>query len=255
MLIVENLSKSYSGRAAVRDVSFEARPGRVTGCLGPNGAGKTTTVRMVAGLLEPDRGAILLDGTDIREDLVAYKRRIGYVPEQAEVYLHLTAEEYLEFVGRLRLLPERLIREKVEGFLEVFGLQPSRYRPLAAYSKGMRQKVLLAGALIHNPSLLLLDEPLAGLDVRSVILMRQLILALASAGRIILFSTHVLEVAQKVCDRVVILDRGVVVASGNLQELLTGSADGTLERLFTDAVALEDPSLAAARLAEVVALG
>ncbi len=255
MLVVKNLSKSFSGMAAVRDVSFEARRGHVTGYMGPNGAGKSTTVRMLAGLLEPDSGRIALDGADVREDLVAYKRKIGYVPEQAEVYLHLTPDEYLELVGRLRFLPESLIKEKVEGFLEVFGLVGSRYRPLGAFSKGMRQKILIAGALIHNPEILLLDEPLSGLDVRSVILMRELMPQLARGGRVILFSTHVLEIAQKVCDRVVILDKGRVVASGDLGGLLAGGGHDTLERLFTEAVSLEDPAASAARLAEVVALG
>jgi ABC-2 type transport system ATP-binding protein len=254
MLEVLHLSKSFSGTRAVQDVSFQALPGAVTGYLGPNGAGKSTTVRILAGLLEPDGGEVRLDGIAALDDPVEYKRRIGYVPEQAEIYLHLTPEEYLEFVGRLRLMPERLIHQKVEGFLEVFGLQSSRFKPLSAFSKGMRQKILIAGALIHDPRLLLMDEPLSGLDVRSVILMRELMPKLAEAGRILLFSTHVLEIAQKICDRVVILDKGRVVAHGDLRELLEGGGHDTLELLFRDAVALEDPSVSAARLAEVVAL-
>ena len=255
MLDILGLSKSFSGISAVCEASFQARQGEVTGYLGPNGAGKSTTVRILAGLLEPDRGKVILNGDDIRLDIVAYKRRLGYVPEQADVYQHLTPEEYLEFVGRLRGLPERLIREKSAGFLDIFGIYSSRFRLLAAYSKGMRQKVLLAGALIHNPEVLLLDEPLSGLDVRSVLLMRELMPKLAAAGRIVIFSTHVLEIAEKVCDRVVIIDRGRIVASGSLDELRSGNQTASLEKLFSDAVALEDPVKAASAMAELVGLG
>ena len=255
MLDVQNLSKSFSGIAAVRDVTFQARPGEVTGYLGPNGAGKTTTVRILAGLLEPDRGKIFLDGEEIRLDPVAYKRQLGYVPEQAEIYLHLTPEEYLEFVGRLREMPEKLIREKVDGFLDLFGIFSSRYRLLAAYSKGMRQKVLLAGALLHNPRVLLLDEPLSGLDVRSVLLMRELMPRLAERGRIILFSTHVLEIAEKVCSHVLIIHGGRIVASGPMAELRANDPEDSLEHLFSEAVALEDPARAAEQMADIVRLG
>jgi ABC-2 type transport system ATP-binding protein len=255
MLDVQNLSKAFGATQAVRDVSFRALPGEVTCYLGPNGAGKTTTVRMLACFTEPDGGSILLDGADIRDDLIAYKRQLGYVPEHAEIYLHLTPEEYLEFVGRLRGLSEELIRQKVDGFLEVFGLSSSRYKLLAAFSKGMRQKVLLAGALIHGPRLLLLDEPLTGLDVRSVLLMRELLPRLASRGRIILFSTHVLEVAEKVCDTVIILNRGRVVRCGPVDELREGEVEASLEDIFKEAVNLEDPSIGAVHLAEIIEMG
>jgi ABC-2 type transport system ATP-binding protein len=255
MLEVRNLSKSFSGIQAVRDVSFTARPGEVTGCLGPNGAGKTTTLRMLCGLLEPDRGQVLLDGQDARLDLLEYKRRLGYVPEQAEIYLHLNPEEYLGFVGRLRGLPEPLLREKVAGILQVFGIYTSRYRLLAGFSKGMRQKVLLAGALLHNPRVLLLDEPFSGLDVRSVLLVRELLPRLAVKGRIILFSTHVLEIAEKVCGQVVILYQGRVVAESPMAEIKASAPGVSLEQVFSEAVALEDPARAADELASLVCLG
>jgi ABC-2 type transport system ATP-binding protein len=255
MLEVKNLSKSFSGIQAVRDVSFAARPGEVTGYLGPNGAGKTTTLRMLAGLLEPDRGRVLLDGEDVRKDLLAYKRLLGYVPEQAEIYLHLNPEEYLSFVGRLRGLPEALLRDKVAGILQVFGIYASRYRLLAGFSKGMRQKVLLAGALLHNPRVLLLDEPFSGLDVRSVLLVRELLPRLAAAGRIILFSTHVLEIAEKVCAQVVILFQGRVVAASPMADLRAKAPGVSLEQIFSEAVALEDPARAADELASLVSLG
>lgn len=254
MLEVQDLRKSFGGIAAVRDVSFRAMPGEVTGYLGPNGAGKSTTVRILAGLLEPDRGTVLLDGEDIRLAPVEYKRQLGYVPEQAEIYLHLTPEEYLEFVGRLRGLPERILRQKVAGFLEVFGIRSSRYRLLAAYSKGMRQKVLLAGALLHDPRVLLLDEPLSGLDVRSVLLIRELLPRLALRGRIILFSTHVLEIAEKVCSHVLIIHDGRIVASGPMAELRDRDPEASLEHIFAEAVSLEDPVRAAAHMAQVVEL-
>ena len=166
MLEVRSLTKYYGALPALRDASFVARPGQILGYLGPNGSGKSTTVRMLAGLMEPTSGAILWQGQSIFDDLPAYRTRLGYVPEEPFLYTHLTAPEYLRLVGGLRGLDDRVLETKIERFLDLLGLTDDQYSTLAAFSKGMRQKVQVAAALLHNPDLIILDEPFSGLDVR-----------------------------------------------------------------------------------------
>src|SRR5258708_25416254 len=164
MVELGRVSKRFLGISAVDNVSFSARPGEITGYLGPNGSGKSTTMKMITGLIETSSGEILFAGQPIQRDLIAYKQRMGYVPEEPHLYPHLTGLEYLIMVGQLRGLPERPLAEKIDGFLRLFSLHEDRYVPISSYSKGMRQKVLLAAALLHNPDLILLDEPFSGLD-------------------------------------------------------------------------------------------
>ena len=185
-------------------------PGEVTGYLGPNGSGKSTTLKMITGLISPSQGEILFHGEPIDKDRIAYKQRLGYVPEEPQLYPHLTGAEYLEMVGQLRGIDEAEIARKTDGFLELLGLAGDRYVTISSYSKGMRQKVLLAAALLHNPDLILLDEPFSGLDVNSSLILRQLIQELASRGKVVLFSSHELETVERVCSRVVILHNGRV---------------------------------------------
>jgi ABC-2 type transport system ATP-binding protein len=211
----------------------------VVGYLGPNGSGKSTTVNMVVGLLEPDGGSILLDGRSQTDDPIAYKQRVGYVPEEPYLYTHLTADEYLTLVGRLRGIPQARLRRKVSELLRLFLLYDSRYSTMAAYSKGMRQRVLLAAALLHNPELLVLDEPFSGLDVNASLLFRALIGLFAADGRMILFSTHRFDMVEKVCSRAVILSRGRVAAEHRVSEGRTGDSD-SLEKLFVRVTEQED---------------
>ena len=165
MLEVRGVTKRYGAVTAVRDVSFIVRPGEVLGYLGPNGSGKSTTVKMLAGLMPPSLGTILFDGADIQDDLVRYQAQVGYVPEEAHVYTYLTAPDYLRLCGRLRHVPAASLETKIDQFLKTLGLDTDRHATLAAFSKGMRQKVLLAAALVHNPRVVILDEPVSGLDV------------------------------------------------------------------------------------------
>ena len=199
MLKVEGLSKLYSGIPAIQGVSFEIARGQILGYLGPNGSGKSTTVKILTGLIEPTHGRVLLDGNDIREDLNGYKRRLGYVPEEPHLYTHLSGREYLQLIGRLRQLPQPSLNRRIDGLLEVFDLTSSRHMALASYSKGMRQKVLLSAALLHDPEILILDEPFSGLDVTSAQVLKRLLKALASSGKILFYSSHVLEVVERVC--------------------------------------------------------
>jgi ABC-2 type transport system ATP-binding protein len=224
MLELRNVTKRYPATTAVKDVSFVARRGEVTGYLGPNGSGKSTTLKMITGLIEPTEGEILFDGERIQRDPIAYRQCLGYVPEEPQLYPHLTGAEYLEMVGQLRGLPQRALAEKIDGFLRLLSLHDDRYVPISSYSKGMRQKVLLAAALLHNPDLVLLDEPFSGLDVSSALVLRELIRELAGRGKAVIFSSHELETVERVSARVVILHKGRVVANdsiGRLRELMS----------------------------------
>src|SRR5262245_23372174 len=211
MLEARFLTKHYGSVRAVREVSFTIKPGEILGYLGANGAGKSTTIKMLTGLIEPSEGQILYNGRSIYEDLVAFQRRIGYVPEEAYLYPHLSGREYLQLVGRLRGMPHETLEPKMDELLRLFSLWDDRFTSLSSYSKGMRQKILLSAALLHNPEVLILDEPFSGLDVNSALMLRRLLAGLAQRKKTILYSSHVLEVVEKVCSKVLILQRGEVV--------------------------------------------
>jgi len=252
MLDVRGLTKKYRNRAVVDHVTFAVPPGQVTGYLGPNGSGKSTTVKMLAGLLPATCGQILWNGADIRHDLVAFKRKLGYVPEEAFVYPHLSGLEYLQLIGRLRQLPEPLVDRKANELLRLLWLHEHRYSPISAYSKGMKQRVLLASALLHDPDLLILDEPLSGLDITSALLLHELIAELARQGKTILYISHVLEVTEKVCSRVIMLYQGKIVANdevGRLRELMHLPS---LEEIFRQLARQDDVGAAAREIAAII---
>ncbi len=251
-LELRRVFRSYAKVPVVRGVSFTVRPGEVVGYLGANGSGKTTTVRMLVGLLPPTRGAIYFDGGDIAADPGGYKRRFGYVPEEPYLYGHLSGQEYLELVGGLRGREQRRLREKIEGALEAFGLLGSREAAIESYSKGMKQKILLAAALLHDPELLILDEPLSGLDVSAVLLMRHVFAALARRGKIVLLSSHALEVVEKACSRVIVLHQGEVVADDSVANLGALMQLPSLEAIFAQLTRQPDFEQSAARLVELM---
>jgi ABC-2 type transport system ATP-binding protein len=240
MLEVREITKEYNRRAVVDHVSFTIDRGEVLGYLGPNGSGKSTTVRMLTGLLDPTSGEVLYEGRGIREDLIAYKRVLGYVPEEPFLYPYLSGREYLQLAARLRCLPERQAGEKIDAVLQLFSLYEHRYSTIGSYSKGMKQKILLTAALLHNPELIIFDEPLSGLDVTTALVFRNLIEALAREGKMILYSSHVLEVVEKVSKRVLILRRGKVVAHDSVERLRTLLASPSLEDVFAQLALQED---------------
>jgi ABC-2 type transport system ATP-binding protein len=246
MLELRAVCKLYSGIPAVKDVSFIARAGEVTGYLGPNGSGKSTTLKMITGLIEPSEGQILFRGEPIGKNRIAWRQRLGYVPEDPQLYPHLTGAEYLEMVGQLRGIPDDLLHEKVDGFLRLLGLHGDRHVPISSYSKGMRQKVLLAAALLHNPELVLLDEPFSGLDVNSALVLRDLISSLAARGKVVLFSSHELDTVERVCSHVVILHKGRVAANDSIAQLRALMSLPTLEGIFSQ-LALEQDTAAITR--------
>jgi ABC-2 type transport system ATP-binding protein len=239
MLQARGLTKRYGGLLALDRVDFEVQPGEIVGYLGPNGSGKSTTVNLVVGLLEPSAGTIALDGLSLSQDPVGYKRRIGYVPEEPFLYTHLTAGEYLMLVGRLRGIPERRLHATITELLKLFQLHDARYKTMNAFSKGMRQRVLLAAALLPNPDLIVLDEPFSGLDVSAGLLFRTLLGMLAADGKMVLFSTHRFDLVERLCSRVMILSSGRVVARERVADLVT-SGPRALEDLFIRATAQPD---------------
>jgi ABC-2 type transport system ATP-binding protein len=254
MLELRHVTKRYSGIAVVNDVSFTARAGEVTGYLGPNGSGKSTTLKMITGLIEPTEGEILVNGEPVERDWVAHRQRFGYVPEEPQLYPHLTGGEYLDMVGRLRGLKVSPLAEKIEGLLRLFGLAGDRHVAIASYSKGMRQKILLSAALLHNPQLVFLDEPFSGLDVNSALVVRGVIQALAREGRGVLLSSHELEVVEKVCSRVVILHKGRVVADDSISALQSLMSLPTLEEIFTQLAVEQDTECVVRQILDVMAL-
>lgn len=240
MLELQHVSKHFSGIPAVDNISFSARAGEVTGYLGPNGSGKSTTMKMITGLIEPTFGEIFFDGAPTLADPIAFKRRMGYVPEEPYLYHHLSGAEYLTMVSELRDLPRRLSQERIEGLLQLFSLHGDRHASIQGYSKGMRQKILLIAALLHNPDLLLLDEPFSGLDVASALVLRALIEELACRGKVVLFSSHELDTVERISARVVILHKGHLVANDEI-ERLRGLMDlPTLEEIFSELAVEQD---------------
>jgi ABC-2 type transport system ATP-binding protein len=254
MLEVKALSKSYRGLQAIDNINFAIRPGEIVGYVGPNGSGKSTTVKIVTGLLEPTDGQVLFEGQRIRDNLQAYRTAFGYVPEEAHVYTHLSGLEYLQLIGRLRNLPEALIHLKANRLLTLLGLESWRHSPISLYSKGMKQRVLISAALLHNPRLLIFDEPLSGLDVVSARLFKDLLVALAAEGKAILYISHVLEVVEQVCHRVIVIAKGKILADAPPSELKTSLQLANLESVFAQLVQQQDTLSAARELVDIMAV-
>ena len=252
MLELRRVSKHFAGLPAVDNVSFSARSGEVTGYLGPNGSGKSTTMKMITGLLSLTEGRILFDGRPIDEDLIAFKKRMGYVPEEPYLYNHLSGVEYLTMVAQLRRLPTRESAKRIEGLLQLLSLHDDRHASISGYSKGMRQKVLIAAALLHNPDLVLLDEPFSGLDVGSALVLRRLIQELAARGKVVMFSSHELDTVERVSTRVVILHKGKIVADDSIERLRSLMELPSLEAIFSQLAVEQDTSSIARQIADMI---
>jgi ABC-2 type transport system ATP-binding protein len=228
----EKVVFSYDRAEVLHEISFTLNRGEVVGLLGPNGAGKSTTIKIICGILAAASGRVSVCGLPMPERSVDVKQRIGYVPEAAVLFDSLTGQEFLELSGRLHDVDEDKLQERIRDILETFNLSADRHSRLDKYSKGMRQKILIAAALLHNPDLILLDEPLSGLDVNAAIMIKDLIAALAAGGRTILYSSHVLDVVEKVCDRVLIIHEGRLIADSTPAELKSSTGQSTLEDVF-----------------------
>jgi ABC-2 type transport system ATP-binding protein len=250
-LEAQHLVKRFHGHAAVSDVSFVLRPGEILGYLGPNGSGKSLTLKMLTGLIEPSSGHVIYSGVDVTGGNVEFRRRFGYVPEEPHLYPFLSGREYLDLIAGLRDLPAHDMRPKIDALLERFGLAEAAEQSISAYSKGMKQKTLLIAALLHNPELLILDEPESGLDVSSILLLRHLVRVLAERGRAILYSSHIVENVERLCTRVIVLGAGRVIVDGNVDSIRTIAPSGSLEEAFAT-LAAQRPDSLASEIADIV---
>lgn len=249
MLKFAHVSKSYGGPVkAVDDLNLHVQSGEIFGFLGPNGAGKTTAIKMVMGILEPDQGTILVKGIDTRKDPIQSKKQIGYVPDEANLWEKLTGAEYLSFMCDVYGVPGNQRDERVRPLLDAFEMTGALADPIGSYSRGMRQKIALIGSLLHRPALWVLDEPMVGLDPRSSFLLKELMKSHAAQGGSVFFSTHVMEVAERLCDRVGVIHKGKLIATHTVQDmksLFAREGDRTLEEVFlkiTEAKLPEDQS-------------
>jgi ABC-2 type transport system ATP-binding protein len=254
MLELQNLTKHYRSIPAIENVSFSVGAGEIVGFLGPNGAGKSTTVKIVTGLLRPNEGRVLFEGKDIRDDLVGFRAALGYVPEEAHLYNYLSALEYLQLVGRLRGMGEKLLDAKAKRLLALLALESWQYSPISSFSKGMRQRVLIAAALMHDPRLLIFDEPLSGLDVATSRLFKDILEELAAQGKAILYISHVLEVVELICRRVIVIAKGKILADADPSALAKLMKLPNLESVFAQLVEQQDTRALAQELVEVMKL-
>ena len=252
MLELQNLSRSYRGIPAIENISFSVGAGEVVGYLGPNGSGKSTTVKIITGILQPNDGRVLFEGKNIRDNLAGFRATLGYVPEEAHVYTYLSALEYLQLIGRLRGMRERTIQIKANKLLQLLALESWRHSPISSYSKGMKQRVLIAAALMHDPKLLVFDEPLSGLDVVSSRLFKDLLQELAGQGKAILYISHVLEVVEQVCSRVIVIAKGKILADAPPSELTQLMQLSNLESVFAQLVQQQDTKVLARELVDVM---
>jgi ABC-2 type transport system ATP-binding protein len=230
---VEDLCKSYGSTSVLKGIAFDAFPGQIIGYIGPNGAGKSTTVKVMTGMLGDFTGQVRVCGIDVARDPVEVKRRIGYVPETAALFVQLSPLEFMHFVGQMRGLEAEVTQRRSVELLTLFGLEAELNNRMAGFSKGMKQKVLLTSALLHDPAVIFLDEPMSGLDANSVVLFKEIMTKLADAGKTIFYCSHVMDVVERVCDRIIIISDGRVIADGAFDELRERSNEATLERIFT----------------------
>jgi len=240
ILTINNLSKTFGGNLVLNGIDLEVYEGQIIGYIGPNGAGKSTTVKLMLGLEQEFSGEIKIFGEDISKGDIEYKRRIGYVPEVAEMYDNLTAQEYLTFVGELYGMDSEVVDEKAMNLMKLFGLEDVYYTRINSYSKGMKQKTLIISSLLHNPDVLFLDEPISGLDANSVMIFKEILAQLAQQGKTIFYSSHIMDVVEKISSRIILLNDGQIVADGSFEELKAQNTEGTLEEIFNQLTGFEE---------------
>jgi ABC-2 type transport system ATP-binding protein len=232
MIETINLTKAYGSKTALESLSIRIEPGTIFGLLGPNGAGKSTTVKILTCLLRPTRGKAIVAGYDVIDQPIEVKKRIGYVPETGALYESLSPAEYLEMVGCLHHLDRKVIQTRIDELLDLFGILSAKHQRMTEFSKGMKQKVLISSALLHKPEVLFLDEPLNGLDANAAMIFKELLKKLAAQGKTILFCSHILEVVERMCSRILIINEGKRIIEGTTQEICGSTGKATLEQAF-----------------------
>jgi ABC-2 type transport system ATP-binding protein len=250
-IVVEALSKSYAN-PVLKNISFTVEAGEIIGYIGPNGAGKSTTIKILTGLINEFEGKAAVLGLDVRTEPLEVKRRIGYIPENAALYDTLTPLEYLEFVGNLYSLDKNSLNKKSKELLTVFGLANHMEDRMTTFSKGMRQKVLLIAGMLHNPDILFLDEPLSGLDANAVILVKEILSQLKQAGKTIFYSSHIMDVVEKISDRIMIINKGELIANGAFADINSQAHSGSLEQLFTELTGNKEHESAAGQFIDII---
>jgi ABC-2 type transport system ATP-binding protein len=245
IIIIKNLWKSYGHKTVLKGIDLEVYPGQVIGYIGPNGAGKSTTVKILCGLISNFEGEVWVKDYDLKKSPLEVKQLVGFIPELAELYETLTPHEYLHLVAALHSMPEDVAENRMTKMLEVFGLLPHLHQRMDTFSKGMRQKVLLTSGLLHNPEIIIMDEPLSGLDANSVIIVKDLISKLAAEGKTIFYSSHMMDVVEKVSDRIILINEGEVVADGTFEQLKAQQGNHSLERIFATLTANQELDSAA----------
>lgn len=248
IISLKNVHKHYSGKQVLNGISLDIYRGQVIGYIGPNGAGKSTTVKILCGLISDYEGEVTVDGIDLRTDPVTAKSRIGYVPELAELYEVLTPAEFLGFMAELYGIPHDIAQDRMMKMLSAFGLESNINQRMDTFSKGMRQKVLIVSGLLHNPDIIILDEPLSGLDANSVIIVKELISKLARDGKTIFYCSHMMDIVEKVSDRIVLINNGTVIADGSFEALKQQQGNHSLEHIFAQLTAKDTLTDAADKL-------
>lgn len=227
-----HLKKKYSGKYVLNGINMTIEPGQILGYIGPNGAGKSTTIKIITGIIDDFEGEVTVLGMNVKKDPIEVKRHIGYIPEQAALYEVLTPIEYLRFVGKLYELSDATIRNKSEELLRLFSLADKADVRMNTFSKGMKQKILLISGLLHNPQIIFLDEPLSGLDANAVILVKEILHQLKQDGKTIFYSSHIMDVVEKISDRIILIDKGEIIADGSFETLKQNAHQGSLENIF-----------------------
>ena len=230
---IHNLEKKYGQKQVLHGIDLEITSGQIIGYIGPNGAGKSTTVKILCGLISDFQGDISIFGKDLRSQTLEIKKQVGYIPENAVLYESLTPMEFMLFIGEMRGLATDITRSKAEALMNIFEMKSNLNQRIATFSKGMRQKVMICSALLHNPDLIFMDEPLSGLDANSVIMVKEMLIHLAREGKTVFYSSHLMDVVEKISDRIILIDQGKVIADGSFDELNKLSNDENLEKMFT----------------------
>ncbi len=252
ILSLHQLKKTYNGKEVLKGVDLDVFPGQIIGYIGRNGAGKSTTVKIILGLEESDSGSVRLFGEEITSTSVEYKKRIGYVPELADLYDNLTGQEYLTFSGELYGMDPVEADAKAEKLMSLFGLSNVYHSRIASYSKGMKQKTLIIASLLHDPDILFLDEPINGLDANSVMIFKELLALLAAEGKTIFYSSHIMDVVEKISSRIILLHQGAVAADGSFEELKNQNLEGSLEEIFNQLTGFTEHKETASEIVSVV---
>jgi len=248
IIVIRDLQKSYGDKVVLKGINLDIYPGQIIGYIGPNGAGKSTTVKILTGIIQDYTGSVTVFGKKLSENILEVKSKVGYIPELAELYDLLTPREYLTFVGKLYHLADDLIEDRSRKMLASFGLLDNIDQRMDSFSKGMRQKVLITSGLLHNPSIVVMDEPLSGLDANAVILIKELLQAMKQEGKTIFYCSHMMDVVEKVSDRIILIDKGSIIADGTVTELKQGGSD-SLEQIFSRLTSVGDQARMADDLA------